>query len=355
MLDRITLFGSRGGRLQPSRNGEGSGAWLAVSPQRIGAVDRAAAIQAVRSQGGLVVTGSQAANSVEIQIHAEGAYQPPQKVLLIGDAGPSWVGLDAPIQLTPGDSLIVPEDRDAQDSAESLRALLLQLPEDRQGLIWSALSRPDAHFRLSRLEEEVRELRQAPPPSAAPIAPLEEKSATNWLLVGAAALLGLALGAGAMMLGSKNPAPAPEEPETVAVAPPADPLPVLTVADLERLDAAIAASPNKAAIVAVLGKDVSIAAGDDAGLLALAKLVMLKADVKDLAALTPEQIVEKLGELAPDLGPYPKLLAQYACDGALTTIVLPESFGACAAPPEVNDIRLNYFNLLDFVSKKPAP
>jgi hypothetical protein len=77
------------------------------------------------------VTGAQTVNTVAIQSHAAEAYQPPQRALLIGDAGPSWVDIAAPIELAAGDSLIVPEDRDAQDSVESLKSLLSQLPEDR--------------------------------------------------------------------------------------------------------------------------------------------------------------------------------------------------------------------------------
>lgn len=353
MLDRITLFGSRGGKLQPSRNGEGSGAWLAVSPQRIGAVDRAAAAQVVRNEGGLLIAPSSSADTVEFQSHAAGAYHPPLKALRIGDAGPAWVDLASPVSLTAADSLVVPEDRDAQDAVESLRSLLLQLPEDRQGLIWSALSRPDAHYRLSRLEEQVRELRQAPAP-VAPIPPAQEKSGPGWLLVAGAAVLGLLLGAGIAMKALRQSPPPEVDKEAVADSAP-KPLPVLTFTDLARLDEAIAASPQKDALLKALGGDARISAADDAGLVALAKLILLKANVKDLASLTPEQVVAKLTELAPDLGSYPELLAQYACDGSLASITLPESFGGCAEAPAVNDIRLNYFNLLDFVSNEPAP
>jgi|GEM_PF-3796704 len=354
MLDRITLFGSRGGKLQPSRNGDGASAWMAVSPQPIGAVDLQQAAAAVRRDGGLIITASQTAVGVDIQTHAAGSYQPPDKALLLGDAGPSWVEISGMIALPAGERLVVPEDRAAQDGVENLRNLIEQLPEDRQGLIWSALSRPDAHYRLSRLEEQVRELRQAAPAASAPasLPPVQQKPGANWLLAAAGTLLGLVLGFGAATFLSGDAAAPPEK--AAKTEPAAEPLPVLTVTDLERLDRAIQESPKKDRLLAFLGPDASLMAMNQAGFVALAKLELHKSAVEGLDKMDAAQVVAKLGEI--DLGASrTKLLAQYVCDSHAADIELPDSFPGCAESRSVNDIRQAYFNLLDFVAEKPAP
>lgn len=349
MMDRITLFGSRDSRLQPSRNGEGAAGWLAVSPRDPGAVGVGAAKESIQQHGGLLLCPSGDGASLDVTVQAADGYTPPTKALLVGDAGPSWVELESLPPLGAEDHLIAPEDRDAQDGLEGLRTALLQLPEDRQGLIWAALGRPATHYRLSRLEEAVRALQQAPQPALA-VAPVEPKSGPNWLLAAAGTLLGIALGFGLAGLSGGEEAPAPEAVEEAEAAP----LPVLTFPDLDRLDLAIQDSPNKDALLEIIGPDTKLSAMNQQGFVALAKLELHRAAVDGLAAMSAADAVAKLGEV--DLGPSrPQLLAQYYCEGSAMDVELPAQFPSCDAVPAVSDIRQAYFNLLDFIQDPPAP
>ena len=352
MLDQVTLFGSPNDALQPSRGGQGAEGWLAVSPHGIGEASVTDAAQAVRLHGGLWLAGS--GPGVEIHTTPMDGYRPPDRALLADDAGPRWVEIPGPVALSPGDALVVPQDRDAQDDLESLRSLLAQLPEDRQGLMWLALARPDAQYRLLRLEEQERELQQASPPepAASEPAPDPEPPKKPWSLVAGAAVLGAALGVGGAMFWPR-PAPPPVV-ETEAPTPPA-PIPLLTVSDLDQLDLAVQRSPKKDALLAAIGKDAQLHRMDDAGLIALAKLVLLKADVEDVAKMEREQVIEKVTAMGSELGAYPKLLAQYLCDSSATTIEPPAGFPPCADAAGADELRRTYFNLLAFIEAKPTP
>ncbi len=353
MLDQVTLFRSPGAALRPSRGGQGADGWLAVSPPHaIGDTCVADAAQTVRSQGGLLVVGAE--KGVEIQTTPMEGYLPPDRALLASDADPRWVEIPGNVALSPADCLVVPEDRDAQDDLESLRSLLAQLPEDRQGLMWLALARPDAQYRLLRLEEQERELQQAPPPepAASEPAPDPEPPKKPWSLVAGTAVLGAALGVGGAVFWQREAPP----PIAEAEAPPPPPrIPLLTVSDMDELDLAVQRSPKKDALLAAIGKDAELHRMDDAGLIALAKLVLLKADVEDVAKLESEQVVAKVSEMGSELGASPKLLAQYLCDSTATTIEPPAGFPPCADAAGADELRRTYFNLLAFIDPKPTP
>jgi hypothetical protein len=352
MLDQVTLFGSRGDALRPSRNGHGADGWLAVSPHAIGSVAAREADGAVRSHGGLFVAAS--GDAVEIHATSAQGYRPPDKALLAGEAEPRWIELPGSVALSPADCLVVPEDRDAQDDLESLRSLLMQLPEDRQGLMWLALGRPDAQYQLMHLEQELRELQQAPPPVAPsaepPAAPTP--SGKPWGLIAGAAVLGAVLGVGGALFWPQR---SPRAAREVKVEPPPPRIPLLTVSDMDQLDLAVERSPKKEVLLAAIGDDAKLHAMNDEGFIALAKLVLLKAGVKDVAGMESAQVIEKISGMESEIGAYPKLLAQYLCDSPMSAIEPPETFPPCTDAAGADELRRTYFNLLAFLDAEPAP
>ncbi|MBI1354397.1 MAG: hypothetical protein GC160_08625 [Acidobacteria bacterium] len=362
MVDRITLFGARSDKLQSVRRGD---QWIALSGDRIETDDAQRAADAVRRSGGVFAQAQAANGATQVSVLAAGVtgYEPPQRMLAISDAGPRWIPIGKGVELSAGECLVIPSDLGSEESVEKLRTLLAELPEDRENLVWQAISRPEQRYRLDRLEEQVRELRSTGSAPAPP--PPEPEAKTNWAMTAGALVAGVLLGLGAALApawldGGTTPAPSTKK-EAQAPESAAANLPLLTPVDLERLDEAVAASPQKEAIGKLLGPGAKTASRDYAGFMAMAKLELRRQGlIPDVGALKPEDILAKLENLEPM---HRGLLIQYICDGpgagrpnfqeaGGSKVQLPADFGACAQDADSADkVRLALYNLIDSLRK----
>ena len=359
MLDRIALFGARSDKLQNVRRGK---EWIAFGPAGIDGEDLQTAAEAVRRAGGVLVRAQSSGAPTGVTVTAAQApgYHPPKRMLTIDETGQRWTPLGA-AELPAGHCLVVPADLAAEQAVERLQALLTEFPEDREALVWQAISRPQELFQAGLLQEQKSRnptLGAAPEPAAPP------SEGKPWALIGGALALGLLLGAGGALLPGllDRESPPPDPPAKAEPATPLKgPVPALSATDLKRIDDAVAASARKGPAMESLRADGPVAGLDYAGFVTLARLELLRHGTEPkVEALSPSEVIEKA--LAAGLEPHQRaLLTQYACDGPGAggvefqesggePVQLPPSFGVCAEDPESADkVRQGLYVLRDFL------
>jgi hypothetical protein len=179
--DFVTFFGPRdhNGLVAYQQQVE-SRSWFAYSVgDPSNAVD-ADLVKVLQQQGGVIVQiDAQAAGAPKMIVGTwKGVgYEPPVALLVLHiDRGPEWLELKAgtrEITLETGDHVMLPLDRNCQQTLENLRQNLEYLPLDYEMTILNVLRRPSLEWRVSRLERAIRSGR---PASDAPVSGTEAKA-----------------------------------------------------------------------------------------------------------------------------------------------------------------------------------